>query len=92
VPRRRAAAYFVREIVLPNDLLLQRPALLGPAGGGVLSGDEGVDPGFYAWRACPIGERDWSTPTAHTGPLWRLPRFILRLLGFAVVVLGIGAA
>jgi transposase-like protein len=40
---KRAAAYFARENVLPNDVRLHRPSVLGPSGGGVLPGDEGVD-------------------------------------------------
>jgi transposase len=40
---KRAAAYFARENVLPNDVHLHRSSLLGPPGGGVLPGDEGVD-------------------------------------------------
>jgi transposase-like protein len=39
---KRASAYFAREIVLPNDLRLHRAGVPGPAGGDVLSRDEGV--------------------------------------------------
>ena len=43
---KRAAAYFAKETSSQNDLHLHRPGLLGPARGGLLSGDEGVDLGL----------------------------------------------
>ncbi len=51
---RRAAAYFARENILPNDLHLHRPALLGSAGGHrVLSGHGGVHLGVLCLAGQP---------------------------------------
>ena len=59
---RRAAAYFAKETSSQNDVHLHRPGLLGPARGGLLSGDEGVDVGLL----CLAGEPGELTGTSTT--------------------------
>jgi transposase len=53
---KRAAAFFAKENVLPNDLHLHLPTLRRPAGRGVLPGDGDVDLGVLRVAGGP-GQR-----------------------------------